>query len=469
MTGAEGPGPRRAGQAGIGILGALYLGKILIGTTRLLKRGGTTLPGRAALKISPQLIALMAGQLPRGTVAITGTNGKTTTAALLADIIKESGLNCVHNSSGANLAWGVATTFIEAGTWKALLPAEIAVLEIDEGAFPALSESLGPRCAVVTNIFRDQLDRFGGIQQVHDSIQKGVQSLHSDATVCLNADDPLVAAIDSGGRKKLYYGLDLPAVTAPGLSPATEISCPRCGGILIYTGVFYAHLGRYRCPRCSFCRPEPEIKLRHFDISPGDSTLLKLSLRGRSLQAKLPLPGIYNLYNALAAAAAATALKLPDSAIKEAFAAATPPAGRMEQRRVDSKDLLIALIKNPAGANEVLRTLLRERGDQRLHLLIAINDHIADGKDVSWLEETDFEQFAAIRARTGSMVFSGTRAIEARERLLKSDFEPAKMVVEASLQGALQKALASTAKGEKLIILANYTAMMQLRRLLNWG
>jgi UDP-N-acetylmuramyl tripeptide synthase len=157
---------------------------------------------------------------------------------------------------------------------------------------------------------------------------------------------------------------------------------------------------------------------------------------------------------------------MPEAAIRDAFAAAAPPSGRMERRRLGNKDLLIALIKNPAGAGEVFRTLLQGRGDSRIHFLIAINDRPADGRDISWLWETDFEQLAGLRFRTGSMVLSGTRAVDVARRLKKAGFDGAKMIVEPVLRRALQKALAATAPGEKLIILPNYTAMMQLRRLL---
>ncbi len=467
MADSNRSGSGGAPRAGLRNLGALYLGKLLIGATRLLKHGGTTLPGRVALKVSPQLISFLAGQLPSGTIAVTGTNGKTTTAALLAAIFRQSGFQCVHNRAGSNLAWGVATTLIEAGTWRAGLPGEIAVLEIDEGAFPVICESLQPRGAVITNIFRDQLDRFGGGQQVQAAIQRGVRALHPGATVLLNADDPLVAAIDSGGRKTLYYGFDLPPGAIAGPSPEKGFPCPRCRRDLIYADIYFAHLGRYRCPSCGFHRPEPEIKLRRFESAAGGSALMTLSLRGSPLQAALPLPGVYNLYNALAAAAAATALGLPGAAIREALAAAAPPSGRMERRRSGNKNLLIALIKNPAGAGEVLHTLLQETGETRVHFLIAINDRPADGRDISWLWETDFEQLAALRPRTGSMVLSGTRAVDAARRLEKAGFDPAGMIVEPALQRALRKALAATAPGERLIILPNYTALMQLRRLLN--
>lgn len=464
MADAGHPDAGKTPRTGLKNRGALLLGKVLIGTARLLKHGGTTLPGRAALKVSPQLPSFLAGQLTCGTIAVTGTNGKTTTAALLAAILKESGRRYVHNSAGANLAWGVATALIEAGTLSGRMPAELALLEIDEGAFPAISECLRPRCAIITNIFKDQLDRFGGVRQVQKAIQKGVQALHPGAQVCLNADDPLVAAINSKGRKTLYYGFDLPAGAVSGPPSVEKTPCPLCGRELIYTDVYYAHLGRYRCHYCSFRRPEPEIKLRHFEIAPGNNILIKLSLRGSILEAVLPLPGTYNLYNALAAAAASTALDLPETAIRTAFAGAAPPAGRMEHRLIENKELLLALIKNPAGANETFRTLLKDAKGAAVHFLIAINDHIADGKDISWLGETDFEQLTAIRP--GSTFISGTRTRETLQRLEKAGFEPGAMFPTPSLQKALPKALAATAPGEKLVILANYTAMMRLRRML---
>jgi len=460
-------GAGEAPRAGLRDYGAFLLGKMLIAGTRLLRHGGTTLPGRVALKISPRLLHLMAGQLPQGTFAVTGTNGKTTTASLLASIFREGGLRCVHNAAGANLVWGVATSLIEAGNWRGEQAGEIAVMEIDEGAFPALVRALQPRGAVVTNIFRDQLDRYGGVEQVQEAIRRGLQALPLQAAVFLNADDPLVAAIDSGGRKTIYYGFDLPRGFLAAPSPRAAFPCPRCRRDLLYSDLYYAHLGRYRCPACGFARPEPEIKLRRLESAPGRGARLTLSLRGRALEATLPLPGIYNLYNALAAAAAATAVELPEAAIKEALAAAVPPSGRMERRRLGGKELLIALVKNPAGAGEVFRTLLQEAGDSPLHFLIAINDYPADGRDVSWLWEAEFELLAQFRHRTVTMVLSGTRAADLARRLEKAGFDRTMMTVEPVLWKALQKALAATAPGERLIVLPNYTAMLQLRRLLH--
>lgn len=455
-------------RAGWRNLGAIALGKALMGVSRTLKQGGTTLPGRAALKLSPQVLPFLSGQLGAGAVAITGTNGKTTTATLLAAIYAEAGRRCLHNSAGANLAWGIASTLIEAATWKGALPENYAVLEIDEGAFPALSESLHPRAALVTNIFRDQIDRFGGVMQVRSAIQRGVQALPARALLFLNADDPLVASIDGGDRKIFYYGLDLQA-DAPGASRTgvdPPLPCPLCRQKLLYSRLYYAHLGRYRCPSCGFRRPEPEFKLRRYSFSNDGEATMDLSLRGSPLRATLPLPGIYNLYNALAAAAAASAGGISGAVIGKALAAATPPAGRMERYRRDDKNLLAALIKNPAGANEVLRTLPGETAaDPRVHFLIAINDRIADGADISWLGEIDFSPLSAMESRRGDLFLSGTRAREVAHRLEESGFATAKMMT-PSLPQALQKAIASTAPGEKLVILANYTAMRELRRLL---
>ena len=448
--------------------GAVFLGKALIESTRMLKQGGTTLPGRAALKVSPQLISFLSRQLAGDTVAITGTNGKTTTAALLAATFKQAGRDCVHNAAGANLSWGIATTLIEAATWKAELAPQNAVLEIDEGAFPALSKSLRPRTAVVTNIFRDQLDRFGGTWQVRKAIQEGLQALPPGALLLLNADDPLVASLGGGAAETLYYGLELPppASTAPAAPKKPEVPCPRCDQKLLYSRLYFAHLGRYRCPSCGFIRPEPGFKLRPA-ASFGKNGALQLILQGRALEAALPLPGVYNLYNALAAAAAASACGLPDAAIMKALSAAAPPAGRMEQHRIGSKNLLTALVKNPAGTDAVLRTLAAETRADPVHFLIAINDRPADGTDSSWLWEADFEQLAALRPRPGSVILSGTKAGEVKLRLEKAGFDRAGLTAVLSLPGAFRKAVAATAPGEKLIILANYTAMRQLRRLID--
>lgn len=467
MTRAN-PNPSARSRAGWRNRSAVFLGKALIGTTRLLKRGGTTLPGRAALKISPQLISFLSGQLTAGTAVITGTNGKTTTASLLAAMCKAAGRSCVHNAAGSNLAWGIASTLIEAGTWQGKLPEGSAVLEVDEGAFPALSRSLRPRFAVITNIFRDQLDRFGGVEQVRTALQKGVQALPPEALLFLNADDPLVASIDAGARETLFFGLDLSPHDAAALTPAEKpkLPCPCCRRELQYTRIYFAHLGRYHCLSCGFHRPEPEFKLRQFELTSAEGAAMTLSLRGRPLQAVLPLPGIYNLYNALAAAAAASAFALPEAAIKDALGKAVPPSGRMEHRRVASRELLIALIKNPAGANQVLATLLdrAQEQEQRTHLLIAINNYPADGADLSWLWETDFEQLAAARAQLAAVTLSGTGAAELARRLEKAGVDGAGITVEAALPRALRQAIARAEPGEKVIILPNYTAMQQVRQ-----
>jgi UDP-N-acetylmuramyl tripeptide synthase len=242
------------------------------------------------------------------------------------------------------------------------------------------------------------------------------------------------------------------------------VACPRCRRELLYTHIYFAHLGRYRCPSCGFHRPEPIFKLRQLELSSEEGTAIKMSLRGSPLRATLPLPGIYNLYTALAAAAAASAFGLSGAAVQEALGNAAPPSGRMERRRIASRELLIALIKNPAGANQVLQTLLQEKQERQIHLLIAINDHPADGTDISWLWETDFEQLAAARAQIGSITISGTRAPETARRLEEAGLSPDRMTVEPALPRALRQALLSTAPGEKLIVLPNYTAMRQLQR-----
>ena len=469
MTGSSRGRPAGAARPGWRNCSALFLGKALITGTRLLKRGGTTLPGRAALKVSPQLISHLSRQIDAGSIIITGTNGKTTTAALLAAIFKEAGQDCVHNAAGSNLSWGVASTLIEAATWRAGLDQKHAVLEVDEGAFPALVKNLYPCIAVVTNIFSDQLDRFGSPEQVRQAIEKGLQALPPEALILLNADDPLVASLGGSAAHTLYFGLEPPPETSAPLPPqGRQLAppCPRCRRELHYSRFYFAHLGRYRCPSCGFARPQPEFRLRPAPPS-GEKNALTLSLRGVQLKTELPLPGIYNLYNALAAAAAASACNLPHTAIAAALAAAAPPPGRMEQRRLGSKKVLTALIKNPAGADAVLHTLVSETAEERLHFLIAINDRPADGTDTSWLWDADFEQLAALQPRTGGVFLSGTKAGEVKQRLEKAGFESAGMAAIPSLSLALQKAAAAAAPGEKLIILANYTALQQLHRLIN--
>lgn len=448
-------------------LGAVWLGKALIGATRISGRGGTTLPGRTALRFFPDLLPALAGQLHHGNLLVTGTNGKTTTSTLLTGILKRAGYRCVHNQSGSNMSWGVASSLIGSSSWKARLPGDIGVMEVDEGAFPALVEKLQPRGVVVTNIFRDQLDRYGEVDHIQKAIGQGLHSIPDDGFMVLNADDPSLTSIEAYGQaERWYYGLELELPPDRSQNTGRDIkSCPRCHQKLHFDQVYFAHLGRYRCLACDFKRPEPDVKLTRRTLNSDGTTTLELLLRGEPLQATYPLLGTYNLYNALAAVTCAAAMGISMAVIKTALEGAEPSFGRMERFIMEERSLLMALIKNPVGANEVLRTVIEQQSGT--HLLIAINDKVADGTDVSWLWDVDFEQLAGIEKRLSSVTVTGARAWDMAVRLKYAGLPPASLRVETNMKQAVLDSLGKTPPGEILFILPNYTAMLEMRRMLN--
>lgn len=466
------PGDRHNGEAapggpGLKKLAGVWLGKTLMGATRLSGRGGTTLPGRAALVIAPEITAYLGRQLPEGSLVVTGTNGKTTTSHLLTGILSEQGLNCVHNQSGSNMTWGVASALIAGSSWRARMREDFAVMEADEGAFPEVVRTMRPRGAVVTNIFRDQLDRFGELDHIQKIIQKGLEAIPAGGFHVLNADDPSLAGMQiSWPGRKWYYGIEMPLPEDRFQDTARDIkSCPYCHRLLHYDQVYFAHLGRYRCSSCDFERPAPDVKLTGRGITANGEQLLELDLQGKPAQFAFPLVGTYNLYNALAAVTGALALGVTPAVIGAALGRATPSFGRMEQFTMRERTLLMILIKNPVGANEALRTLL-ERG-KKINLLIAINDRIADGTDVSWLWDVDFEQLAKIRDSLSTVVVTGIRAWDMAVRLKYAGINPPAMQVEENTREALLSAVEMTTPGELLFILPTYTAMLEIRRILN--
>lgn len=446
---------------------ALWIGKLLIFIFRILGRGGTTLPGGAALKISPRISSKLARRLKKGCILVTGTNGKTTTASLISAIIKEAGYQCIHNQSGSNMAWGIASTLIEEASPSGNLNADFAVMEVDEGALQKVVESVNPNCIVVTNIFRDQLDRYGEVDKIQDTIKRGLDAQQSDGYHVINADDPsLVGIIEPGKQHILTYGiqLDMPADTFQNTGRDMK-TCPHCLKKLTYDKIFYAHLGHYRCQSCYYQRPEPDVKLTEYNIDANGSANLLIDAAGDKMAISFSLKGTYNLYNLLAAVSCAKSFAIPSSSMAVSLEKAMPSFGRMESFKVGNKSITVALIKNPVGANEVLRTLLTYQDN--LFLLVAINDKIADGTDVSWLWDVEFEKLASKETYFAGLMVSGLRAWDMAVRFKYAGFETKSINVEEDIRKAITKSLALTPEGATLFILPTYTAMLEARLTLN--
>ena len=418
--------------------------------------GGTTLPGRLLLKADPHALRRMSERLDHGAVLVSATNGKTTTSAMVASILERSGRRVVHNRAGSNLGWGIATALLDAGRE----PGQLGLFEVDEAWLPQVAEAIRPRAILLSNLFRDQLDRYGELESLADRWAGVVEADAGHATLVLNADDPLVADLGRGRKGVTYFGVDDRSQALPELQHAADSKhCRNCGTAYVYETVLLGHLGSYSCPNCGRSRPEARVAAERVKLDGMSGAQLDLRTPAGQISLTLPVPGLYNVYNAVAATALALEVGASADHVRGGLEGFGGAFGRVETIAVNARPVSILLVKNPAGANEVLRTLTLE--DDALDLWIALNDGIADGRDVSWIWDADFELLAG---RVRSVACSGTRAEEMALRLKYAGIG-SEIVVERDLERSLDAAVAA---GEgPLFALPTYTALLELRGLLS--
>jgi len=421
--------------------------------SRAAGRGGTSLPGKVLLRLDPDALARLAAPL-RTRIVISATNGKTTTAAMTASVLRRTGARLIHNRAGANMAGGVATALLDAD-------GDTALLEVDEFWLPAVAGQVVPDALLLGNLFRDQLDRYGELEAIADRWAGVAAALPADSALVLNADDPMVADIGRDRDRAVYFGVEDPAIALAEIQHASDAKhCRVCGAPYVYDAHYLGHLGVYHCDACGARRPAPSVVATDVVLDGVRGAAFALHAGGERRPVALPLPGLYNVYNALAAAALSTALGIGIDDVVAGLQDTAPAFGRAESLTVGGRELQILLIKNPAGANEVLRTLRLQDG--RHDLLAVLNDRTADGHDVSWIWDADFETLAD---RVARVTCAGTRAAEMALRFKYAGVDEDRIVVAAeSLRGALDTALA-TGDGP-LYALPTYTAMLELRELL---
>jgi UDP-N-acetylmuramyl tripeptide synthase len=415
------------------------------------------------LRMAPDAIERLGSRLTSGATVISATNGKTTTAGMLASALQQAGRKPVHNRAGSNMSWGVATALLEQEGAEGLF-------EVDEAWLPRMVEALDPGLIVLSNLFRDQLDRYGELERLADEWAEMVEA--QPAGLVLNADDPLVADLgrdsDLARRPNVtYFGIEDASQALPGLQHAHDAKhCRRCGAPYVYERAFVGHLGHYTCPNCDADRPTPDVAATRVELDGMRGSRVEVSTPDGPLELRLSLPGLYNVYNALAALSAAIRLGVEPRLAVTGLERTEAAFGRVETVEVASKPVSILLIKNPAGANEVIRTLRLEDeqyGDGKgVHLWIALNDRIADGRDVSWVWDADFELLAGSVAR---VTCAGTRAPEMAVRLKYAGLDPAAIAVHDDIPGSLDRAVAEAP--ERLFALPTYTALLELRTLLS--
>jgi lipid II isoglutaminyl synthase (glutamine-hydrolysing) len=422
---------------------------------RLCVGGATTIPGKLLAELDRGAIDRLAARLPTGTAVVSATNGKTTTTAMAAEILRP-GYRLAHNAAGANLVSGVASALLSAGD------ADLGLFEVDEGALPELVERLRPKAVCLGNLFRDQLDRYGELELVAERWREALGALPAEAQLVYNADDPQLAVVGEAHANGVAFGLDDPRVARPSLQHAADSKyCVRCGTPYDYSAAYVGHLGDYRCPRGDHARPEPEVAAREVALQGLERAAFRLDTPEGSRRVELGLPGLYNVYNAVAAAALARALGAELDEIAAGLGRFSAAFGRFERIAVGGKRILLLLIKNPAGANEAVRTLV-DGGAPRA-LVVALNDEIADGRDVSWIWDVDFEP---LLPGLESLVASGGRAAELALRFRYGGLDEDGIEVASDLGEALDRGLELTPDGGELVVLPTYTAMLGLQRLL---
>jgi UDP-N-acetylmuramyl tripeptide synthase len=471
----------------------LAIARAVGAVSRLRGGGASSAPGKVLMRLDPGAIGELGGRLSSGSVLISATNGKTTTTAILAGILERAGISLVSNQTGANMAGGIASTLLAAARPGGGISGELGLFEVDELWLDSLAAQLHPRAVLLSNLFRDQLDRYGELETITERWDAAVHTGPArDSMLVLNADDPAIADL---GRERdapvLYFGVDDDSLALPGMAHAADAKhCRRCGAPYVFEAIYLGHLGHYRCPSCGQTRPAPSVTATRVTLEGVRAARFTLQTPAGVAEVKLSLPGLYNVYNALAAAALATALKIDLPEIVAGLQGTRAAFGRAETVMLDlgptrawdvaevgihppakhppgksQRELQILLVKNPAGANEVLRTLTLEPGEH--DLLGILNDKIADGRDVSWIWDADFELLAG---RIRRITCSGSRAPELALRLKYAGVDPARIRVQADLSRALSEAacdgLVESGSMGPLYALPTYTAMLALRELL---
>ena len=431
---------------------------------RLLGRGGTDFPGRLAMKICPDLLGVLAKNVT--TVIVTGTNGKTTTARMIEQAIADSGIPYFANRSGANLLTGILAEYAMHSTLSGKCRCEAAVIESDEAAFRHVSRYVDAKAVVVTNVFRDQLDRFGEVSQTIGSIVAGIQN-SPNAVVCLNADDSLCASIaEKVSNEVVWYGVNVPIYQERVEELSDARYCPGCGQPYEYDYITYGHLGGYRCPGCGKTRVSPQVAVSQVKVSDAEHSEVVFSVDGMEYPAVVNLPGGYNIYNAASCMAIGQALKLDPSVVVNSLSTFDCGFGRMEKFEIGSTTMRMILIKNPAGCNQVLNFLANM--SEPAVFAICLNDMAGDGKDVSWIWDVDFEKLHLLGDKVDQLIVGGMRADDMAVRLKYAGFAQENMTVCRDFGELLE----TCSKQEKPVyLMPNYTAMLSMRELLSkrWG
>lgn len=441
---------------------AIFAGKLIAHVNRLTGTGGTAAPGLYALKIDPDLVKKLTKKINGQSIVISGTNGKTTTSRLISDILSNK-FKIINNRQGSNLLRGIASTLIKNSSIAGTIDANVAIWEVDEATVPEAIETTNPKILVLLNLFRDQLDRYGEVDTIRTKWQKSLSKLSKDTTLILNADDPGISILSKDFKGEvIFFGVEDKKLDLPQIASVADIRhCLNCGANLEYSTLLSAHMGHWACSNCDFKRKKPQVWASNLKFNSDFSTSARLTVNSELLTVNYSLPGLYNVYNVLAATTVADNLKIDHNKIKQKVEKFTSAFGRFQSVQIADKFALIFLIKNPAGANEVIRTIATQN---KINILAILNDNIADGRDVSWIWDTNWE---ILTQQTKHLAISGTRCWDLAIRMKYANVKLSKNNIYKEISYSIEASLAKLNTNNTLIILPTYTAMLEVQKYLS--
>lgn len=432
-------------------IASILASKITIFLTKTILKGGTTFPGKVALKIDRNILKRVSQGYK--VVLVTGTNGKTTTTSMIYNIAKEDGKKVITNNTGANLFPGIVTTFIDNYKFFSKTEDAYAIIEVDEANLKYITKYITPEIITVTNLFRDQLDRYGEVYTTLNKILEGI-TLTKDTTLVLNGDESLLGNLELP-NKTVFYGFNAKINEDTKIDVNADAKfCKFCKSPYEYNHITYNHLGDFYCTGCGFKRAELKYAVNEIlDLSPDSSTV-----RINNLDIEVSQSGVYNIYNALCAFAITKELGIKDESIIKSLENQDSSFGRQESLNIDGKEVKIILVKNPAGYNQALDTLCLNQ--ESFSCAFLLNDNYADGTDVSWIWDVDFEKLHNLNI--DEVFISGLRCYDMAVRLKIAGLEEDKFIIETEFENLTSKIKEST--NNKIYILATYTAMINYRK-----